>query len=224
MIKTPTLESRLATLREKYASFLKPEVSDILERHVRQLEADGILRSVLRVGDPAPPFELYDSTGSRVLSKDLLAKGPLVLSFYRGTWCPYCNQELLALNEIDVDIRKAGATLLSLSPERSESVEAMRREHGITYRILRDANSVVATQFGLRYTFSDELRQLYFDTFKINIPEINGEGGWQLPVPARFIIGADHRVKYAQANPDYRFRPEPADALDKLKELVHLKN
>ncbi|MGB6985857.1 MAG: peroxiredoxin-like family protein [Candidatus Aquilonibacter sp.] len=224
MIKTTTLESRLASLREKYASLLKPQVSDILERQLRQLEADGVLRGVLRVGDLAPPFELYDSAGSRVSSKDLLAKGPLVLSFFRGTWCPYCNQELLALNEIDDDIRKAGATLLVLSPERSESVEAMRRDHGITYPILRDANSAVATLFGLSYTFSDELKQLYLDTFKTNIAEINGEGGWQLPVPARFIIDTDHRVKYAQANPDYRFRPEPADTLDKLEKLVHPKN
>ncbi len=161
---------------------------------------------------------MKDPDGNDVVSRDLLAKGPLVVSFYRGVWCPYCNLELQALQAALPEIAARGASLVAISPQTAPNSRKSQRENKLDFPILSDVKSEVAAAFGIRFALSDELIGLY-KTFKNDLPTFNADPSWVLPMPARYVIGTDGVIAYAEVNPDYTHRPDPSELLPVLDRL-----
>jgi peroxiredoxin len=203
---------------------LKPtkEALDTMHRATAELIASGQAQRAKKAGDIAPEFTLRDPEGRLVSSRDLLAKGPLVLSFYRGVWCPYCNLELQALQEASPEIAARGASLVAISPQTAPNSRKSQRDNKLSFPILSDVRSEVAAAFGIRFLLPDDLVALY-KTFKNDLPTFNDDPSWVLPMPARFVIGSDGIIAYAEVNPDYTHRPDPSELLPVLDRLQAVK-
>ena len=194
-------------------------VIDTMHRATDELIASGAAARALKAGDTAPSFVLNDPDGKPVSSVGLLAQGPLVVSFYRGVWCPYCNMELQALQEALPAFRELGANLVAISPQNAANSRKSRRANNIDFPILSDSGNETAARFGLRFELPQYLIELY-KSLKNDLPAFNGDTSWTLPMPGRFVIGQDGVIRYAEVNPDYTHRPEPADMLPALRSLM----
>jgi peroxiredoxin len=190
-------------------------VIDTMHRATAELVASGAPGRALKVGDTAPSFLLEDPEGALVSSTYLLGQGPLIVSFYRGVWCPYCNMELQALQEGLPSYRAAGANLVAISPQTATNSRKSARDNGVGFPILVDPGNEVAAAFGLRFELPDYLIELYMG-FKNDLPAFNRDDSWTLPMPGRFVIGQDGVILYAEVNADYTLRPEPSDLLKVL--------
>jgi peroxiredoxin len=195
-----------------------PNALDTMHRATADLIASGKALNAKKAGDKAPEFALKDPDGLVVSSGDLLAKGPLVVSFYRGVWCPYCNLDLQALQAASGEIEARGATIVAVSPQTAPNSRKSYRDNKLTFPILSDEKSRVAAAFGLRFSLPDYLVELY-KGFKNDLPTFNDDPAWVLPMPARYVIGADGVIVYAEVNPDYTQRPDPSELLPVLDKL-----
>jgi peroxiredoxin len=191
-------------------------VIETMARATAELIASGAAARALKAGDRAPAFTLNDPDGQPVSSTELLAKGPLVVSFYRGVWCPYCNMELQALQATLAEFEKLGASLVAISPQTAANSRKSVRQNDIGFPILSDARNEVAAAFGLRFELPGYLIDLY-KSLKNDLTAFNGDESWTLPMPARYVIGQDGTILYAEVNPDYTRRPEPEDMLPALR-------
>ncbi|MGO4303642.1 peroxiredoxin-like family protein [Cupriavidus sp. RAF12] len=196
--------------------FAPPEIHPIMQRATEALIASGQAARALAAGDRAPTFALTDASGQLVASEVLLTQGPLVISFYRGVWCPYCNIELQALQEVLGPIRELGANLVAISPQNAVNSRKAVRVNQLEFPILSDTRNSVAAAFGLRFALPPELIDLY-KVLGNNLPAFNGDESWTLPMPARYVIGQDGTILYAEVNPDYTFRPDPTELLPVLR-------
>ncbi len=191
---------------------------DAMARATAELINSGQAQRAKKAGDVAPAFTLNDPEGSPVSSRELLAKGPLVVSFYRGVWCPYCNLELQALQAALSQIAARGASLVAISPQTGANSRKSQRDNKLEFPILSDVKSEVANAFGIRFALPDYLTEVY-RTFGNNLPVVNDDPAWVLPMPARYVIGTDGIIAYAEVNPDYTQRPDPAELLPVLDRL-----
>jgi peroxiredoxin len=182
------------------------------ERALEELFATGIEEQILPVGATAPEFSLKDANGKLVRSSDLLALGPLVIKFFRGRWCPYCMTELEAWRDLYGQIRERGALMVAIGPQTQRQSDFMAGQHGLPFPVLTDTDNAVAQQFGLVYTVPEYHRDYYLSIL-VNIPFVNGEKSWCLPLPATYVISKDHKVVFAEAHADFRVRPEPQEVL-----------
>ncbi len=186
---------------------------------IKELVASGKSDRALKAGDISPSFTLPDESGRSISSVKLLAHGPLVISFYRGVWCPYCNIELQALEEARADIEARGATLVAVSMQNAANSRRSVRENKLGFPVLIDAGGKVSEKFGLRYALTPETIELY-RTLGNDLEAINGESSWSLPMPGRYVVGQDGVIAFAEVNPDYTHRPEPSDLLPVLDQLA----
>lgn len=191
-------------------------VIDTMHRATEELIASGAAVKALKAGNIAPLFALKGPDGRPVSSAELLAQGPLVVSFYRGIWCPYCNMELQALQEALPGFRELGANLVAISPQNPVNSRKSVRTNKLEFPILSDPGNQTAAAFGLCFALPDYLIELY-KSRKNDLPAFNGDTSWTLPMPGRFVIGQDRVIRYAEVNPDYTHRPEPADMLPALR-------
>lgn len=217
------LQDRLDAFKADFESgklALKPSKAALATMHraTTALIASGQAERALKAGEAAPDFTLNDQDGNPVSARHLLAHGPLVVSFYRGVWCPYCNLELQALETVLPEIRARGASLVAISPQTAPNSRKSQRDNKLTFPILSDAMSKVADGFGIRFALPDDLVDLY-RSFKNDLPTFNNDPSWVLPMPARFVIGSDGIIAYAEVNPDYTRRPEPTAVLPTLDRL-----
>jgi peroxiredoxin len=194
------------------------EQLDAMERATAELVATGQARRALQAGDKAPAFVLNDPDGKPLSSEDLLAKGPLVVSFYRGVWCPYCNMELQALQAELAAIEARGASLVAISPQTAPNSRKSQRDNKLGFPILSDPKAAIADAFGIRFALPGYLIDVY-KGFKNDLPLVNGDPSWVLPMPARYVIGMDGVIAYAEINPDYTQRPDPSELLPVLDHL-----
>ena len=214
------LQGKLDALRTEFETKMAPpEVVAVMHRVTDELIASGQAKRALKAGDQAPEFALPDPDGNLVSSKALLAKGPLVLTFYRGVWCPYCNFDLTALEEARPEIEKRGASLVAVSEQTAANSRKSQRANNLGFPILADRAGSLAAKFGIRWTVPDDLKKIH-KMLGADLEAFNGEDSWTLPMPARYVIGQDGVIAYAEINPDYTRRPEPSDifpVLDALK-------
>ncbi|WP_206995426.1 peroxiredoxin-like family protein [Trinickia mobilis] len=196
-----------------------PEIHPIMERATAELIASGQASRAIKAGDRAPQFRLTDQDGNVVSSAELLAKGSLVISFYRGVWCPYCNIELQALNEVLPEIQALGANVVAISPQVAANSRKSVRQNHLNFPVLNDNKNETAAAFGLRFTLPDYLIDLY-KKLKNDLPAFNGDPSWTLPMPARYVIGQDGVVLYSEVNPDYTHRPDPSEMLPVLQKAA----
>jgi peroxiredoxin len=220
-----SLQNQLDAFRQQFESGGPPfnvprTVIETVHRGIKELTSSGQADRVTKVGAHAPGFALKDSDGQAVKSAELLKRGPLVVTFYRGAWCPYCNLDLKALQGTLPDILSRGATLVAISPQNAANSRKSIRQHDITFPILSDPGGDISAAYGLRYAFPDYLIELYRNVFKNDLALVNDDSSWTLPMPARFVIRPDGMVVYAEASPDYTRRPDPSElvpTLDRLK-------
>ncbi|OZI34189.1 alkyl hydroperoxide reductase [Bordetella genomosp. 10] len=194
-------------------------VIDTMHRATAELIASGAAQKALKAGDQAPAFTLNDPEGKPVSSADLLRQGPLVVTFYRGVWCPYCNMELQALQAALPDIREAGANVVAISPQVAANSRKSVRQNALEFPILSDTRNDVAAAFGLRFELQDYLVDLY-KSLKNDLPAFNGDPSWTLPMPARYVIAPDGTIVYAEVNPDYTRRPDPSEMLPAIRKAA----
>ncbi len=213
-----TLQDKLDGFKAQFKTQAPAEAFEAFARSTQELIDSGQSERALKAGDQVPDFVLTDSDRNEVALKDLLAKGPVVLTFYRGVWCPYCNIELKALEEVANDIRARGATLVAISMQGAADSRKSQKDNGLSFPILTDKNGELAEKFGIRWSLQDYVIPIHAG-FGVELPRIHGDGQWNLPMPARYVVDTDGAVAYAEVNPDYTRRPEPADlfpVLDKL--------
>jgi peroxiredoxin len=177
---------------------------------VAGLKAQRLAENILPVGAKAPWFELQDHDGKSVTFFDRLGRGRLIVCFIRGRWCPFCVGQMESMNLILPEIEQADSTLVAISPQTVQQSFFMRDQHKLRFPLLSDAGNKVARQFGLTYRIPEEQAAVYRKAF-VNLPFVNGDNSWELPIPATYIIDRDGTVLYASANEDYTERPEPDD-------------
>lgn len=218
-----TLQAKLDAFKADFVAGKPPynapaEIHPIMARATAELVASGAPSRALKVGDKAPAFTLNDPDGHPVSSLDLLGKGPLIVTFYRGVWCPYCNMDLQALQETLPAFIEAGANVVAISPQTQVNSRKSVRTNALSFPILSDTHNDVAAAFGLRFELPDYLVDLY-KMLKNDLPSFNGDPSWTLPMPARFVVAQDGTIVYAEVNPDYTHRPEPESLLPALQKL-----
>ena len=211
-LKITPLQDQLDEITANTRRLVQPERLAVGERAVLELFATGIEEKILPVGAQAPAFALKDASGKLVRSADLLALGPLVIKFFRGRWCPYCVTELEAWRDLYGRLREHEALLVAIGPQTQRQSDFMAGQHGLPFPVLTDPGNALAEQFGLVYTVPEFYRDYYLSIL-VNIPFVNGEKSWRLPLPATYVISREGRVAFAEAHADFRVRPEPEEAL-----------
>lgn len=206
------LDGQWAVLRRK----LPTGAVEGLDAAYRELGTPGRFRHALRVGDRLPAFELPNAAGQWVSLADLLGDGPLVLSFYRGAWCPFCNLQLRALQRVLPELERRGAALAAVSPEKPEFALPLIEREQLAFEVLTDAGNRLARRLGLVFTLEGELRRITAEVLGVDLPRRNGGDGWELPLPATYVVGQDGLVRLASVDPDFRRRMEPGDLLRAL--------
>jgi peroxiredoxin len=205
-----------AERKELIAKYVPAETQAIHARAIAELKQQRLAAAILPVGAKAPGFQLQDHDGRTVSSSDLLPKGRLVLCIIRGRWCPFCVGQMEAMNLVLPEIEQAGATLAAVSPQTVKQSFFMRDQHKLRFPLLSDAGNDLARQFGLTYPIADQQKAIYQRAF-VNLPFVNGDESWELPIPATYVIDRDGSVLYASANEDYTDRPEPKDIVHFLQ-------
>jgi len=207
-----TLQDQLDEITARTRELVQAERMAVGERAVEELFETGIEERILPVGSMAPEFDLIDSRGRMVRSVDMLALGPLVVKFFRGRWCPYCVTELEAWRDLHGTLRERGVLMVAIGPQTERQNDFMVSQHALPFAVLSDPGCGLAEKFGVAHTVPEYLREYYLSIL-INVPFVNGEASWRLPLPATFVIGRDGRVVFSEAHADFRVRPEPEEAL-----------
>jgi peroxiredoxin len=188
-----------------------------MDQHVAHLGTSGIARSAKQVGDRAPAIRLRAQNGLDIDVTTLLSNGPVIVTFYRGGWCPFCNLELKAFQAVLPRIATAGASLVAISPEKPDDTVSTAEKNALSFPVLSDIGQQVGRAFGVVYAFTDEVRTVY-DGFKLDIPAKNGTpDDWSLPLSATYVIGTDGTILFADTRVDYRERTDPLDVLRVLE-------
>jgi peroxiredoxin len=211
-----SLREIFAERKELIAKYVPAATQAIHAQAIVELKQQKLVAGALPVGAKAPQFELPDHDGKNISSAALLSKGRLAMCFMRGRWCPFCVGQMEAMNLILPEIQDAGATLVAVSPQTVKQSFFMRDQHKLRFLLLSDSGNEVARQFGLTYRVPEEQKAIYQRAF-VNLPLVNGDTSWELPVPATYIIDQDGMAIYASANEDYMERPEPAEILQALR-------
>jgi peroxiredoxin len=201
-----SLQDRLDAFRKNFEAggppYNAPEwVHEPMHRATAELIASGAADRAARVGDKAPAFSLKDPEGNVVSSTKLLSQGPLVVTFYRGVWCPYCDMDLQALQAALPEFEKHGASLVAISPQTQANSHRSVRENELTFPILSDPHNDIAAAFGLRFKLPDYLIDLYQNVFKNSLAVVNGDPSWTLRCRPRPTAAASHRHSASRRMP-----------------------
>ena len=170
----------------------------------------------LKIGDKAPLFSLKSHLGETIKLQSLLEKRKVIISFYRGEWCPYCNLEIKALQDRLFDFQILGASLVAITPESPDHTLSIVEKHQLKFSVLTDVGNTVAKAYKLGFELSEEVNAIY-ERLGIHIEKRNADHRRTLPVPATFVIGQDGIIKYAFVEADYSNRAEPVEIIATLK-------
>lgn len=209
----PELAAKQAAFNEKADATKKADYA----RGIEELEASGVLDAAKNVGDQAPEFELKDATGKSVKLAELLGAGPVVLVWYRGGWCPYCNITLKGYGRRASEFKDKGATLVAISPELPDNSLDTQQKHELDFLVLSDTGNEVADDYGIRFELPDYVAKHYNDAF--DLEKYNGDTSNTLPLAATYVIDQSGKIRWAFLSADYKQRAEPADVLAALDEL-----
>ena len=198
-------------LREKFG---------ILADDMEHVRAAHTIDNALKVGQSAPEFTLPDVFGNKVSLNSLLSEGPVVISFYRGEWCPFCNLELRALEEALPKMHDLGATLIAISPEKADHGIVATEKHKLTFPVLCDFGNKVAHQFGIVFQIGQDLKEFSRNVFKNDIALRNEEDSYELPVPATYVVDTTGVIRFANVDVDYMVgRAQPEAVVAALEEI-----
>lgn len=203
---------------ENFVTGLPDTQKEVVGKAFEELLGSDVTDQAIKTGDLAPDFSLPSVHGGERELSAALAKGPVVLSFYRGSWCPFCNLELNALQGRLPEIRSAGASLIAVSPEKPDSSLTHAEKLQLEFDVLSDEGNATARAYGLVMEVASQLRPLYLE-WGIDVPAANGDLSYQLPVPATYVIGSDGRVRACHVEKDYTQRMEPQAIIEALAQF-----
>ncbi len=210
------LNTILANLRRARGS---ADVLAAYDEFIERLDAGQVAANALKAGDRMPDFLLPSAEGRLVHSADLLAASPLLVTFFRGLWCPYCAETLDALERVLPDITAAGGTLVAMTPETGGRALAMKARHGLHYEVLADVDLAIAMAFGIVFR-TPPLYAALLRRRGTDLSQTNGNDTWFLPIPATFLVRQDGVIARSWVNIDHTKRAEPAEVLDALRGLA----
>ncbi len=209
------LHDELSAYKTESRSKLPPEIRDIMVQGVLDIRASGIEDRALKTGEIAPDFSLPDATGTVVHSTDLRRDGPLIVVFYRGAWCPYCNLQLHAYQQMLPQLRAVGASLAAISPQLPDGSLNAVQKGKLEFPVLSDAGAGVARAFGVAYPVPPAVQAL-MQKGGNDLAVRNGSAEWILPIPATFVVAPDGRILLAHVDSDYTLRMEPDQVLARV--------
>ncbi|MEL0644896.1 peroxiredoxin-like family protein [Olleya sp. Ti.3.14] len=215
--KIGDLDVLLDEVRQASASKFTDEKKKIYADGISSVANSGVLDSALKVGDKAHNFTLKNALNESVSLYDQLKNGPVVLTWYRGGWCPYCNITLHALQEKLPEFKQEGATLMALTPELPDNSLSTSEKNNLKFTVLSDLENTIGKAYGVVYTLTDDVATIYNAGFGLN--KVNGDTSNSLPLAATYVIGTNGIITYAFLDADYTQRAEPSEILSALKQL-----
>ncbi len=218
MNKNTLLADDIKAFQDELMPNIPEDTLNTLMSELQKLIATGIAEKSINKGNIFPSFDLPNANNESRSLNDFLSHGPLVVSFYRGAWCPYCNLEINALQKHLPDIAAAGGQLVAISPQVPDKSSDQITNSQLTFEVLSDIGNKLAKNCGLVFTLPESLRPIY-DAWQIDIPGHNGNDSFELPIPATFIVDTDGMIRYAFADMDYTHRLEPNIIIEQLKKL-----
>jgi len=210
------LQDLLQEVADGAAKRIPEEALAVMQAAQDELVAKGIGQDALKVGDMLPDAEFTNATGESVRLADLNAKGPLIITFYRGGWCPYCNLELKAYQDLLDEITSLGAQLVAVTPEKPDNSLSTTEKNALTFPVLTDNGNAFAKALGIAFELPPALQALY-GKFGMDLPSLNAGSGWALPIPATYVVDATGKIVLADVDLQYTRRLEPSLAVDALK-------
>lgn len=214
-----SLQTEIETFKNQFRANVPRDVQELMASATQALADSGLAGRALTTGQVLPNAELVNVKGDAVALGDLLKRGPLVITFYRGGWCPYCNLELRAYQEHLAEIEALGATLVAITPELPDSSLGTAEKNELGFEVLSDVNAAFAKQLGLAFDLPEELRPIY-ESFGLDLELHNGAGQFSLPLAATYVVQADGTVASAFVDADYTKRQEPTEVLAALQNLA----
>lgn len=215
----PTLSEQTQQTLNDFITGLPEDQQQTVSAAFRDLLSSSITANAKKAGDTAAAFELDNVRGGKLSLSDALTDGPVVLSFYRGSWCPFCNLELNAVQQRLADIEACGARLIAVSPELPDSSLSHAQKLGLGFDVLSDPGNLIAERYGLVMTVHETLRPLY-QQWGLDLPAANGDDSWRLPVPATYVIDCSAIIRASHVEKDYTKRMEPDAIIGALKAII----
>jgi len=205
-------------LLQDFISTLPEDTADTVGKGFEYIMSSDFGDKAINKGHSASDFTLPNAKGEKTSLAKLLEDGPIVLSFYRGGWCPFCSLEFKALHDILPQIKELGASLVGISPELPDNSLDTIEKHQLQFEVLTDVGNTIARQYGLVMDVPEIMRPVY-SQWGIDLPALNGDDSWELPIPATFVIGRDSKIISAYINKNYTERMEPVDIIKALQTL-----
>jgi peroxiredoxin len=209
-----SLEEALRNRSKQFTAETPSEIVTAMLQADVSLMCSGLTEHALKAGDLALDFSLSDIRGNTVSLSSLRKSGPVVISFYRGDWCPYCTLELQALAELHPEIVRLGASLIAISPQKPDSTAALYAP----FMLANDPGSKVARDYGLAFRLPDALHPIY-ERLGYPLSKVNAASDWVLPIPATYVVAPDGRIVLSYVDVDYRHRLEPSEITKVLSGL-----
>ncbi len=217
MTEETSLQDELNVKKDAFNTKAPEEKKKMYTEGIEAVAKSGVLENALQVGDQAPNFELTNATGKKVSLAEQLKNGPVILTWYRGGWCPYCNITLNRLQKELPNFTALGANLLALSPELPDSSISTSEKNELTFEVLSDLGNNVAREFGVVYKLPEPIAKAYQKGFDLH--KYNGDESDELPLSATYVIAQDSKIKFAFLDAEYRNRAEPSDIIAVLESL-----
>ena len=217
-VPNDTLQQQIEVFLAQTAEQLPPELMTSFYKSIETLVQTDIAKQSLKVGAKAPDFTLPDVFGKQVTLSELLQHGPVVVTFYRGEWCPFCNLMLHAYQNILPQIQALGASLVAISPQTPDHSLSTLEKKELTFTVLSDIGNTVARRYKLVFALQEQFRALY-TSIGSDVPMFDGDSSWELPMPGTFIIDQESIIRLAFVHEDHTRRLEPAALLDGLRAL-----
>ena len=212
-----TLLQEIENFQKEMIPQIPENVMDIILKASAELIAQNLEARALKKGDALPSFELTDALGEKRSSDQLLKSGPMVISFYRGGWCPYCHLELRALQKVLPEIKANNATLLAIFPELPNNSLTTQEQYELEFPVLSDLDNLVAKKFSLVFELDNKLVPLFKENFNLDLVAINGTEKVELPIPATYVVDGEGVIQFAFVQSDYTQRAEPERILEVLR-------
>ena len=213
-----SLQNEIQVLMGELGEKVPAEMMEKVGAFIGRLARDDVAKNACKIGDKAPDFSLNGTSGHTIALAELLNKGPIVVTFFRGEWCPFCDLELRAYQKDLAKFTAHGASLVAISPQSAGNNASTAKNKSLGFEVLADPGNKVAKAYGIAFSMSAAEQELYKD-FGTDLPSINGAADWDLPVPATFVIDRAGRIAWAHVDSNYTTRAEPADVLAALAAL-----
>jgi peroxiredoxin len=212
------LQDELDALRDQCYENTPPHIWRVRQEAIDKLVSTGVAERAIHAGNQAPGFRLRDPDGKVISSADLLSRGPVLIFFYRGGWCPYCTLDLRAIQAAAQQFRSSGASIIAVSQQSAHESRSTERMNGLSFSSLVDRGGEVARAFGVRWRLPQQLRATEIDS-GLDLAVVNGEPSWTLTMPARYVVSQDGIVEYADVSADHTRRCDPTELLPVLSQI-----